>query len=420
MKKILVFIVLLPVLLSAQLPNNTLWKGYGIEDKNGKQVNEKIQQFIYSDNGIIFLLSFGESLNMENGEVILQTKVDTLKIETKDNTFFVNSKDKTLPLEINDSKNIIKIIVGEYKLPFKKLEQTKRLSKKEFSNLFIGNTYYKFDENDDELTDRLLFTPSSSGKMNYSKEYSSSNWSSDYLIIDFFGHLLLKGVSSPPLLVLNFKKEKIEFLELDYRNDPKSISWNIYIDNKHTLKSKSDNNDFELKKYNSFSKCVQDLNDKTLNTEVLVYADNELNYPINHVQHSYDNKWTLFNDSKTRSFKKYLVKDIIKKDSSTCNVFNLPRGYYADRTSQSNNWNNYLHEERIKTDSSLITKKAFKHDNSYRVFNELKNENLTYFEQYTLDNKILKERGMFKDGKEYGTWEYYDKDGNLIKTEIKN
>ncbi|WP_397363968.1 hypothetical protein [Olleya sp. R77988] len=418
MKKTLYLLILLPYLIFGQLEDNSLWKGYGVEDASGKTLQDKTQQFAIVKNDKMYLLSFLEKLNMETGEVILKSKIDTLNIEASKNGFNLIIKDKTLPFTYNNLNEKFKISVGDFFLPFKKIEQSNRINNLQFKNKIISNTYYEVDKKATDLSDKLLYTPSSDGTINYSKEYSSSTWTSAYIIVNFYGNIFLKGVSSAPLMVTKINPDAINFTQLDYRFDPKAVTWKIYTNDKSNTITPS-NNKFEITNNQSNLKCIEGLTNKQLNTTMLTYSDALFSAPITEVQHAFEGKWTLFSDAETRNFKRYTFKQLINKDPSLCNIIKLPKGYYANRKSKSATWTSYLHEERIKTDSSLITKKAFKHDNSYRVFNELKNQKKTYYTQYYLDTKVIREKGMFINGKETGTWTFYDKNGKLVKTEQK-
>ena len=80
-------------------------------------------------------------------------------------------------------------------------------------------------------------------------------------------------------------------------------------------------------------------------------------------------------------------------------------------------WGQFV-EGKIETDSSVIETKFFQYLNSIRVFNKIKGKDLTYYEEYFMDSKSLITSGIFKDGWCYGTWNVYNKLGQL--TDIRN
>jgi len=71
----------------------------------------------------------------------------------------------------------------------------------------------------------------------------------------------------------------------------------------------------------------------------------------------------------------------------------------------------------VKTDSSIIRTKYFKELNSIRVFNELKNQNKSYFTDYYYEPKRVREKGVFFHNECYGIWEEFWPNGKL-KREI--
>ncbi|WGD35962.1 hypothetical protein [Olleya sp. YS] len=418
MKKTLYLFILFPCLIFGQLQDNSFWKGYGIENASGETLRDKIQQFALVKKDKMYLLRFFEQINMETGNIQLSSKIDTLTIKASNEGIRLMLKDKSFPITYNRSTKSFKIAVNDAFMPFKAIEQSLAVNKDIFKNKLISNTFYEVDDTTTTLSDKLLYNPSTNGTITYTKEYSSSTWTSDFIIVNLFGNIFLKGVTSAPLLVSKVETNAITFIQLDYRFDPKLVTWNVY-NKQDNSPDTSTNTTFELTHTTSNSKCIEGLTNTQLNTDMLTFTDATFSTPITEVQHAFDGKWTLFSDAKSRAFKRYTFKDLIKKDPSLCNIINLPNGYYANRDSNVASWISYLHEERIKTDSSLITKKAFKHDNSYRVFNELKNSKKTYYLQYSLDQKIIREKGMYINGKEAGTWTFYDENGTLIKTEEK-
>jgi len=72
---------------------------------------------------------------------------------------------------------------------------------------------------------------------------------------------------------------------------------------------------------------------------------------------------------------------------------------------------------KIETDTSVIETRYYKEDNYYNIFNELKGSKKTYYSEFYLDTKTLKEQGVFFDGNSVGLWKEFFKDGKL-KREI--
>lgn len=72
---------------------------------------------------------------------------------------------------------------------------------------------------------------------------------------------------------------------------------------------------------------------------------------------------------------------------------------------------------KIETDTSVIETRYYKEDNYYNIFNELKDSKKTYYSEFYLDTKTLKEQGVFVDGNSVWLWKEFFKDGKL-KREI--
>ncbi|NOQ73130.1 MAG: hypothetical protein GQ574_14080 [Crocinitomix sp.] len=153
-----------------------------------------------------------------------------------------------------------------------------------------------------------------------------------------------------------------------------------------------------------------------LKSEVnLALGIKEKQYSTVQVQHSFECRWILNQDENFDGFTKATVQELLVLDSTLCPIFQIPCGYYAERDGKADSWYIYLHEERIETDSSYILKKAFKWDNTYRVINESKNQNIVYYEDYYLDTRILMKTWTYLDSKEVGITRHYDTKGKLIK-----
>jgi len=70
-------------------------------------------------------------------------------------------------------------------------------------------------------------------------------------------------------------------------------------------------------------------------------------------------------------------------------------------------------DSTVITDSSVITVKYFEDLNSIRVFNDLKNKKLTYYQDYYYDTKSIREQGVYNDGCSIGIWKLYSPTGVL-------
>lgn len=73
--------------------------------------------------------------------------------------------------------------------------------------------------------------------------------------------------------------------------------------------------------------------------------------------------------------------------------------------------------EKFETDSSIIEIKDYEYINSIRIFNRLKKVNKVYYRDFFYDTKGVKEHGTLnKKGVHIGSWKFYDKQSNLIRT----
>jgi len=68
---------------------------------------------------------------------------------------------------------------------------------------------------------------------------------------------------------------------------------------------------------------------------------------------------------------------------------------------------------KIQTDSSVIEVNYYQDYNSKREFNRLKDKDITYFKDYYLDTKILREEGAFTDKSSVGIWKLYSTVGKI-------
>lgn len=68
---------------------------------------------------------------------------------------------------------------------------------------------------------------------------------------------------------------------------------------------------------------------------------------------------------------------------------------------------------KLETDTSIIETVIQKESNTCTVFNKLKNGNKTYYSEYYLDTKSIKEQGVFFEERSSGIWKEYSKEGKL-------
>jgi hypothetical protein len=67
------------------------------------------------------------------------------------------------------------------------------------------------------------------------------------------------------------------------------------------------------------------------------------------------------------------------------------------------------------TDSSTIETKYFPDINSIRIFNNINYKDISYYTEYYLNTKNLKQEGIFDHGYPIGLWKEYSQDGKLVK-----
>lgn len=195
----------------------SLWRTKGVHDSTGNFITRaKIQSFLYAAKDNQFYRLRNQSrINMETGETKVFTYIDTLLLKpTKSNHFEVNEKE-ALVLHTEDSLTIeyngyhiayVKVASPKKKVSLKKLKKA-LLDKRMIENI-ANEESYAFNYQSNNLVKVMPLD-------------SESNWESDYKIIDFEGFLILQGITSAPKLILNIQKQKITFLEIDYRFESK-------------------------------------------------------------------------------------------------------------------------------------------------------------------------------------------------------
>jgi len=202
-----------------------LWRTKGVYDSIGKFMERaKIQSFLYSSKpNQFYSISTQDKMNMETGETNVFIYKDTLNLKSLgDKTYKINDK-KTITLHSKDS---LTIDYNGYSLPYVRLTQkqnkvnVEKLKTELLNKVFIRSVSKVEDYN-------LTYQTSGLVKINPLK--SDSEWESEYKIIDFNGFIMLQGIVSPPKLITKLSKNKIEFIEIDYRFENKNGS----LDKKH-------------------------------------------------------------------------------------------------------------------------------------------------------------------------------------------
>jgi hypothetical protein len=406
MRPTLIFIFLFSISsFGQQIDNSKLYRSVEIQQSGKKEASDG-NEFAFIKGENLFILRFRSLLNMENGEVIIKTSIDTLSIEK---TNFNVTSEQTFDIQF-----------PEFKITFQSVQEveSKAITIEKTRDLLIGNTFVKIS-NDDNKKPTVTQTYQSNGKAKYQTIGSSSNWSTDYSLIEFHGFVIVKGINSSPILVTSITEKglngittengkKVELILEDHWTNPD-------LDKVRTEKP------YEIQLAQTpNSQCISELPEKILQTSIGVAKGiKEKQLSTVQVQHSYDCDWMLFHDSRFDGFAKMTVEELLIQDSSLCHIFSIPCGYYAERKNAQDSWYVYLHEERIETDSTFIIKKAFQWDNTYRVINEYKNEDKVYYEDYYLDTRILKKTWTYVNSKEVGITRFYDENGKLVK-EVNN
>ncbi len=424
MKKLIYILLVLPLLSYGQikLEQNKLWKGYAVSSTSGGEIRQKAQQFIYTVDNKLIRLDFSELLNMKNGEVEIKVTIDTLTwVRSKRGFNHLIGNEKNAPILNFSAPGEFKIIDGEFIFPFKLLNEAEKMDRLKVVDKFEGATFYEQTSDVKESSDKLLRSPLAGGKMKYSKLNSSSSWKSDYKLVAFAGFTFFKGISSAPLLVTKIEETKMSLIKLDYRFEPSNVQWINYVDieeaevSTFTLPVKN----YEIDNKEKVSDCLKKRTKAELNQQIAT-TNNVIDkkQATTQIQHAFDGSWLFLSDDvNITGFVKLTMKELLLMDSSLCPAIIIPKGHYANRKVRGAQWTSYIHEEREKTDSSVIFKKAFPWSNTYLIMNELKNEDKSYFVEYYLDTRIIKGTGTYMNSKEVGIWEFYDPKGQLIRTE---
>ena len=360
---------------------------------------------------------------METGEVVIKAVIDTLQIESTNMELVYDLiyNDGSIRLEMK-GENEFNIFYPEFILTFRRIMnlEDSKFSLKQYEEYIIGNTLIEADPITNTRLGDLSKTYLSTGIAKYDKIGSNSKWESAFAIIEFEGFVFLKGISSAPIILIDIDEHIIKGIEADYRFIPKEM----YLGRLTDLSTKVDlgvEKPFRIEPIErSNYQCVSQLPEDLLDLEISIAKGiTEKQITTIQVQHSYECRWMLFHEADFDGFAKASIRELINIDSSLCHIFEIPCGYYAERESKKGEWYIYLHEDRIETDSSYITKKAFKWNNTYRIINELKDEDIIHYQDYNLDSRILKKTWTYLNGKEIGVTRFYDEKG-VLKEEIKN
>ncbi|NOQ75370.1 MAG: hypothetical protein GQ574_25390 [Crocinitomix sp.] len=227
MKISLILLLLLPFLSFAHnIPNDGLWKGYTVKDTLGNEVRYKRQDFVKIKGDTLLLFQFRELMSMETGEVIIKTVTDTMFIDSeKSNGIYQLSHDQTiLRLEVKDD-NEFQIFYPKFILTFKRMNDIPepKVSLGEAKTFVIGSTFIEIDPATKKVTGTMSKTYQDDGKAKYQETDSHRGWESAFKIVAFEGYIFLKGITSAPILICEFKDLELKGWEVDYRFDPEKV-----------------------------------------------------------------------------------------------------------------------------------------------------------------------------------------------------
>ena len=197
-----------------------LWRTKGVYDSIGNFMERaKIQSFLYSAKpNQFYSLSTQDKMNMETGETRVFIYRDTLNLNSLGNkTYEINDK-KTLIVHTKDS---LTIKYNGYSLPYVRLAQKQnKVNLEKFKIELLNNVFIRSVS---KVKDYSL-TYQTSGLVKINPLKSNSEWESEYKIINFNGFIILQGIVSAPKLITKSSKNKIEFIEIDYRFENKNGS----------------------------------------------------------------------------------------------------------------------------------------------------------------------------------------------------
>lgn len=402
--------------------NQGLWKGYGVTDKEGKQINQKVQQFLYFDDNSIFLLNISELLDMKTGEVVIKSNIFSSKLvantDSKDTFFEVNGKPFSIETK---SKNELIIINEDRYYPFQFVEEAKPSSMNSADLItYLKQGIFQYCEPTKHTAhNNLQMEFQEDRKVKYTAVGENRSWESNFSVIEFGDFLFLKGITSPTYFISSQIGSGLTGWEMDYRYDPIKMS----LCHSNMVVTETSNSPKEEQPFEIFPKKI------TINDCLSQFSKNELKQKVGilkgvvkdkknvtEVQHSYEGHWAMFHDeSPSCGFSESTFEELLRIDPSLCYIVNIPKGYYAARKNKNDDWYIYKHEERMETDSSFIFKKAFLWNNTYRIINELKKQDIVYYEDYYLDTRILRNKSILKNSKPWGIESDYDENGKLVK-----
>ena len=225
MKKILLLTLLLFATLTfgQNLEKNRLWRTKGVYDSIGNFIEKaKIQSFLFSSNSNQFYrLRTQDKVNMETGETKVFVYRDTLNLKQVSNKTFRVSEKEVITIHSSDS---LTINFNGYTLPYVKVEaKANKINVSKFKLKVLDKPVIESINNIEDY--KFTFQSNDLVKINPLK--SSSEWESDFKIINFNGYVFIQGIVSAPKLITKLKNNSIMFLELDYRFEVKEGTFKI-------------------------------------------------------------------------------------------------------------------------------------------------------------------------------------------------
>ncbi|WP_046743614.1 hypothetical protein [Kordia zhangzhouensis] len=219
MKNVFVFLLLIvsTVSFGQNIEKEKLWRTKGVYDSLGNFIERaKIQSFLVSTNSKEFhRLQTQDKINMETGETKVFVYRDTLRLVSLGKNHYQASDKEVLTLHSKDS---LTITFKGYTLPYVKLSEKANSVDLEKLKAELINTPFVETVAD---VNKYQLTYQDTNLVKVHPLESSSEWESDYKIIDFDGFIIIQGIVSAPKLITKLKKGEVYFLEIDYRFENK-------------------------------------------------------------------------------------------------------------------------------------------------------------------------------------------------------